>query len=256
MISRFCVGSAAVAAAFLLLPCAAHAQPNFTLKVNGGPEFNWQDPDGGSLNGLGQWNIPGNESVWEGWNYTGELDDGVWHIEWSIVFNDDGAALQDSAFVTANIVVTNSDPNTQNFTLLMTQPVTTPIVDPIERGSIVGTLTDNNFDGATVWAPAGSQIYTPRIDALDEVPGFLMQEPFQQSAGPLESVPVGPQDFGIPTWVPATQDVDTSIAIFLSFDLTGGDSASFTSIFEVAIPGVGGLPLLAVFALLGGRRRR
>ena len=88
-------------------------------------------------------------------------------------------------------------------------------------------------------------------------PAFLLKDPFQASAGgPLQSGPVGPADFGVPVWVASTQAVDTSIGIRLSFDLTPGDSASFTAIFEVQpIPGPGALPLL-VFGLLRGRRRR
>jgi hypothetical protein len=260
-------------AAVVLLPSTAQAQPDFRMvwQAGGNPavDYSWTDVNGlpggfGAYNGYNQWNVPGNEAVWEGYNYTGTLvgsdaggSDGLpgfWTLQWNCVFND--AAAGGGAFVTANLVVTNNDPiNVQNFSLLMSLPVA-PIVNPIERGSVVGTVTDITFDDATVFAPLGSQIYTPRIDGIDEAPGFLLQDPFQASAGgPLQSGPVGPADFGVPVWEQATQNVDTDIAIFLSFDLTPGDSASFTAIFEVAIPAPGALPLLA-FGLLGVRRRR
>jgi hypothetical protein len=236
----------------------------WTAGDNDPVDYSWGPGGYGELVGYGGWEIPGNEAIWTGYQYTGSLvgdapdsPPGQWELTWNCVFNDvlDGAAASGGGFVTANIVVTNNDPiNVQNFSLLMSLPMA-PIGSPIERGSIVGTVTDITFDDATVFAPAGSQIYTPRIDGVDEAPGFLMTFPFQASAGgPLQSAPVGPEDFGIPTWVPATQDVDTSIAIFLSFDLTPGDSASFTAIYEV-IPTPGILPLLAMGLFVRRRRR-
>ena len=108
-----------------------------------------------------------------------------------------------------------------------------------------------------VFAPAGSRIYTPMIDGTPEVDGFLMTDPFEQNAGgSFQSSVVGPADFGIPAPIDTSQTVDASIGILLDFDLTSGDSASFTAIFEVLIPAPAGLPLLAVLGLVAGRRRR
>jgi hypothetical protein len=95
------------------------------------------------------------------------------------------------------------------------------------------------------------------IDGVGEVGGFLMDDPFSESAGgPLFSGTVGPADFGIPEAINASQTVDASIGILLDFDLTAGDSASFTAIFEVLIPAPAGLPILAALGLVAGRRRR
>ena len=155
--------------------------------------------------------------------------------------------------------MTNNDQfNTQNFSLLMSLPVNAVLVNPLERGSIVGTVTDLTLDDATVSAPTGSQIYTPMIDGVAEAAGLLMTDPFFTDAGGiLFSNTVGPADFGVPVPIAASQDADSTIAILLDFDLTGGDSASFTAIFEVLpIPGPGGLPALAALGLLAGRRRR
>jgi len=214
----------------------------------------------GTLNGNGDWSVPGNEAIWSGWNYTGTLvgDAGAWQLDWNTVFNvGEGVAVGVGAFVTANIVVTNNDIVNQSFSLLMTLP-TGVLGVMLERGSIVGTITDLNFNDATVSAPVGGQIYTPMIDGVDEVPGFLMGGGFSESAGgPLFSNSVGPADFGLPTPIAASQTVDSSIGIMLSFDLTAGDSASFTAIFEVLpIPAPAGLPILAAAGLLAGRKRR
>lgn len=214
----------------------------------------------GTLHGDGDWQVPGNAATWSGWKYTGTLvgDAGAWQFDWNTVFNvGEGVAVGVGAFVTANIVVTNNDIVNQSFSLLMTLP-TGFLGTMLERGSIVGTITDLTFDDATVSAPVGGQIYTPMIDGVDEVPGFLMGGGFSESAGgPLFSNSVGPADFGLPTPIAASQTVDSSIGIMLSFDLTAGDSASFTAIFEVLpIPAPAGLPILAAAGLLAGRKRR
>jgi hypothetical protein len=280
MTSRMFVGSVAGAlAAAVLTPALAQEAPDFRMEWTAGAnpavDYSWSDVNGqpggfGEMLGYGSWQLPGDEAIRSGYNYTGTLvgsgesgnpgdPPGFWTLQWNCVFNDaaDGTAAGTSAFVTANIVVTNNDPsNIQNFSLLMSLP--TKNFGPVmERGSVVGTVTDITFDDATVFAPVGSQIYTPRIDGIDEAPGLLLQDPFSASAGgPLQSAPVGPADFGIPAWVPASQAVDSSIAIFLSFDLTPGDSASFTAIYEVAVPGPGALPFLAMGLLIRRRRRR
>jgi MYXO-CTERM domain-containing protein len=269
---------ALVAVVAVALPAAAQASPNLRMTWQAGDnsaiDFNWNDVNGepggvGSLNGFGEWDLPGADDTWAGYDYTGALigqghsgnaDDfpGQWMLNWDCVFSgaDTGLVGINSVYVTANIVVTNTDlVNPQKFSLLISMPAF-PIADPWERGSIVGTVTDLTGDDAFVSAPMGSQIYTPRIDSVDEMPGFLMSDPFTAGAGgPFLSGPVGPQDFGTPNWVQASQPVDDDIAIFLNFDVSPGDSASFTAIFEVAVPSPGALPLLGL-ALLRGRRRR
>ncbi len=247
------------------VPVALGQTPAFTMgwTVGGGPTENYDWSVHGTLNGYGDdWTVPGNKNIWTGWNYTGVLvgstKTGTWEIEWNCVFNDavEGVAGGGNAFVTANIVVTNNDAGIQNFSLLMTLP--TGLLGTVtEQGSLVGTITDLDFGDATVFAPTGRRIYTPMIDGSDEVPGYLMNDPFSESAGgPGFSGTVGPADFGIPSPVAASQTVDSSIGILLDFDLTGNDAVSFTAIFQVLIPAPAGLPILAAVGLVAGRRRR
>ncbi len=237
---------------------SAVAQPAFSMEwtsSDGTVTYDWNQF--GTLYEFGTYQVPGNNQDWTGWKYDGNLVGLGWELDWNCVFNETGAGQgAGGAFVTANIVVTNNDIVNQNFSLLMTLP--TGAMNIIgERGSVVGTVTDLTQDDATVFAPAGSRIYTPMIDGTPEAPGFLMTDPFSQNAGgPFQSASVGPADFGIPGPVPTSQTVDASIGILLSFDLTPGDAASFTAIFEVLVPAPAGLPLLAALGLLAGRRRR
>ncbi len=267
MNSRMSIGATsalAVLAAAAFVPSALAQAPAFNMgwTVGDGATETYDWTVHGTLNDYGDYTVPGNKNIWTGWSYTGDLvgstDTGTWLLEWNCVFNESvsGVAGGGSAFITANIVVTNNDIVTQNFSLLMTLP-TGFLGIVTERGSIVGTITDLTFDDATVFAPVGARIYTPMIDGVSEVPGYLMNDPFQESAGgPLFSGTVGPADFGIPVPVAASQEVDSTIGILLDFDLTAGDSASFTAIFEVLIPAPAGLPILAALGLFGGRRRR
>ncbi len=52
------------------------------------------------------------------------------------------------------------------------------------------------------------------------------------------------------------QILAVGVGIMLDFDLTPGDAASFTAIFEVIVPAPAGLPFLAALGLVAGRRRR
>jgi hypothetical protein len=277
MMSRVSAARSAfgVVAAFGLLaaPSICHAgltAPEFLMTWDANQDglpsntYNWDAGHGGfgtlhpfGDHSVGQGQPPHMQSgPWSGWAYTGTLTNSLWTLEWNCVFNDDlsNTASGTGAFVIANIVVTNNSPATQNFSLLMSMPVARTISNPQVGGSVVGTVTDLTFDNATVSAPLGQSIYTARIDGVDEQQ--LMAAPFAQSAGgPLQSSVVGPDSFGQPLPVPGSQAVDTSIAIFLNFDLTAGDSGSFTAIFEV-VPAPGVVPVLAMFGLIARRRRR
>lgn len=268
MTSRLSLGTALAVGAMLVCGGNALAQPDFqmTWDASGdgiGPnQYNWNQYGNFPAFGTYQFDdLPGQQFT--GWQYAGELAGPLdeWSLQWNCVFNNDtdGVATSTGSFVTANIVVTNNDQvNFQNFSLLMSLPVNRVLMTPLSRGSVVGTVTDLTIDDATVAAPSGGAIYTPLIDGTAEAIGVLMADPFSQNAGgPLNSNTVGPQDFGIPAPVVASQDADSTIAIRLDFDLSPGDSASFTAIFEILpLPGPGGLPVLAAIGLLAGRRRR
>jgi len=275
MASRISPRSTAVAVVAIVSFCgiaSAQTPPNFLMSWDasndgiGKNTYNWAQF--GTLQGFGTWFVgppspddPLHSGPWTGFKYTGSLagPSNSWNLQWDCVFNNGvaGAADANPSFVTANIVVTNNDVNPQTFSLLMTLPVNRVLRFPAERGSIVGTVTDLTGNNATVSAPAGSRIYTPQIDGAPEAPGFLMGGGFSTTTPfPFSSAVVGPQQFGNPTKVPATQPVDVSIGIFLQFVLTPGDSASFTSIYEVnKVPGPGGLALLAALGLIRRRRR-
>lgn len=177
--------------------------------------------------------------------YLGELVNTGWSLSWDCTVDPD-------PFVTANIVVTNNMAVTQTFSLLMVLPIA-PAITPatLMDGSIIGTVTDNNGNDATVAAVSGGSIYTAFIDG--GAVQTLMDDPFSASAGgPFLSDNAGPESFADL----AGPAANATIAIELEFTLSAGDSASFTSIFEVVIPGPAGVALFGLAGAFGRRRRR
>lgn len=182
-------------------------------------------------------------------NYNGSLlgPDNAWSLTWDCDVDAD-------PFVIANIVVTNNTAATQTFSLLMNLPISPALPNTIMSGSVSGTVTDNTFGAglATVAAPVNDSIYTALINNIGVM--SLLNGTSVTVGGNFQSAPVGPEAFAN-TPGPGLADGDL-IGIELIFTLTAGDSASFTSIFEVVVPAPAALPLLMVVGLAGSRRRR
>lgn len=181
-------------------------------------------------------------------NFTGSQASQGWDLGWSVVANPD-------PFVIANLVVTNNTLVTTTFTITVNMPVGAILPSSLIGGSVTGTVTDLNGDGATVASVAGTSIYQGLID--DNTVATLLDDPFSQSAGAWGSATIGPASFGNPIPSQAGPAVNGSIGITLTFTLSAGDAASFTSIFVAEVPAPAGLALLAVAGVVGsGRRRR
>ncbi len=259
---------AAMAAAAILVtgPVQAGVQPpGFSMMWDAGgdsagaKEMNWSTI--GDFPVFGEHVMPDSTRSWTGWLYTG-TDSGLideWTLSWSVVFHEaaDGVATGGGAFVTTHIVITNNLLTTQNFTSQLTLPLAKSVLSPMMRGEIFGMLTDLTLDEATLWAPTGSRIYTPRIDGFDESVGYLLSDPYELTAQVLSQAQVGPASFGVPALEAASRDATESIGMFLNFDLTAGDSVALIASLEILpVPAAGALPLLPGFGLLAGRRRR
>lgn len=146
-------------------------------------------------------------------------------------------------FVTNNFTITNTSGSTQTYTMTAVIGVSPAIASPLMRGSVGLTLTDNNDDGATLTDASGVSIYKALIDGNSA--RTLWDAPISFSTFSTTSANT---DFGFPTREVAPESVDSTIGISMMFTLTAGDSASFTSNFNV-IPSA--VPVPAAVWLFG-----
>jgi uncharacterized protein (TIGR03382 family) len=159
------------------------------------------------------------------------------------------AAAANASVVTLNYVVTNTSDSVQSYSILATAPQGA-LPGTLITGSVTGTVTDLNGDGATVTSVDGGWIYNALLDGVTV--RTLLGPGYTFSSGQYLSNTAGPEGFVLELSGPVTTD----IGIRLDFTLTPGDSASFTSIFTVEIPAPGAAGLIGLAALVGLRRRR
>lgn len=182
-----------------------------------------------------------------GWRYRGGLTNALWNLTWDCVANED-------PFVDATINVTNTSNSTQVFWVLMPLNIVPSLpLGTIMDGDVSAVISDQNFSGAGLLSTAGADpIFQGYIDGAAVPNATLWNAGYSLAAPP----------FG------AANDMDNfdgligpaainQIGIRLRFELSAGDSASVTGIFNVnQIPAPAGLSLLAVFGAVASRRRR
>jgi hypothetical protein len=181
--------------------------------------------------------------------------------DWSSVFATDPQ-------VTNNFTVTNTTLVAQVFTVSVTSPIAPVLPTSLMRGSIGVTITDQGpLDGngdtdgiATLTSFGGVAVYRAFLDGV-AVGGAtdLLDDPYSLSCTPFNCSTSDTDDFGIPVRIPGP-GATLSMGITVQFQLSPGDSASVTSVFNIIpVPE----PMTAVTFGLGlvglaiaGRRRR
>lgn len=183
------------------------------------------------------------------YSYAGSASGGGWGLSW-------GVTVKEDPFIDGLFAVTNNSLATQTYTVIFTLPITPQILPSSLAGaSVIGNLTVNT-GGGTLGHNAGAPMFTALLDGVP----YDTLLPFDSSVTlAFGSGSTGSDSFGLPGLTQPGPPVLSSMAIQLTFTLTPGDSASFTSRFEVvpipepmtAILLGGGLVGLAVF----GRNR-
>lgn len=195
----------------------------------------------------------GNSTFGYNGSVTSPFDNTGYTVSWGLLVNPD-------PFIVGNLVVTNTSNSTQTFFLDVSLPINVALASSLVGGSITGTVTDLNGDGATVAAVgANDAIYRAYTDVAPDfstgnLAGSLLVGS-SATAGAFLSQAIGPDTFGGPIPAQPYGAVNTNIAIRLAFTLTAGDSASFTSLF-VVVPAPGVLAVAGAGLLAGRRRRR
>ena len=214
-----------------------------TVGFEGNPEsfVTMSDQNAGlgcsSTGGLGQLNCVGSD-----------LNNGGWTLDsWDLDSDPDPT-------ITNVFSVTNNTAATQSFVVSVLLPTSISFGPPsLIRGSIQGGATDNNFNGVTLSNTATSSIYDGTIDGTSV--RTLFDDPTVATG--VGSVSLGSASFGIPLQESIGVATNATIGLTLRFDLTAGDSASFTANFDVQpVPEPGTALLLGLgLAGLAGRRR-
>jgi hypothetical protein len=191
------------------------------------------------------------------WNYIGGFVGQTWELDWNCIVHpgQGSGAGGNSAYVDAEIVVTNTGATTETYSLLMSLGAG-PIAGPTSlSGGVSGSVTNLAIGGsATLAAPTGGNIYSAFIDVsdpnTDPTAATLWGDPYSLVAsGPFASASDSTSFDGL-----VGGSVNSNVAILLTFTLSPGDTATVNGVFTV-VPAPGALALFGLFGLAGRRRR-
>jgi hypothetical protein len=209
-----------------------------------------------------QFTVGGNTETWSspilsttnGWTINdGSTDWGGSTLSWNHV------TLNYDPFISASVNVVNNTAFTQTYTLTFTMRIGSPILGgSLIGGSVQGGITDSGTlgIGALSTAGPGTSMYNGLVDGITVL--SLLSD--------VTTVPVrfagdsnSTNTFaGLPgPTLPGPLNANTSIGIKHEFTLSAGDTATFSSFFQIEpVPEPACFSLLAMGALLVVRRRR
>ena len=180
------------------------------------------------------------------------LNNGGWTLDDWNVFADPDPTISNS------FSITNNTASTQSIFVSISLPTSISFgPSSLIRGSIQGGATDNNGNGVTLASTGVTSIYDAQIDAAS-VRTLLDAPQLYSTPNAFDSVSVGLVNFGIPVQELIGVATNLTIGLTIRFDLSAGDSASFTSVFNVEPVPEPGTALLLGFGLVGlaARSRR
>ena len=195
-----------------------------------------------------------------GYAFNGISNQGNFSFSWNVTSSESDLVQS----VLAGFSITNLSSSTQTYRIYLTDLISVPSTKSLVGGSIAGTVTDLNGDGATLSAvDEASSIYGGFIDAMNfddfdgNVVGSLLTGD-SVASGAFLSNTFNPEAFGDFPTLPgqAAPGISSNIGIMLTFDLSEGDSAAFTTSFVAQIPSPGPMALLISSIFGMGRRSR
>jgi hypothetical protein len=142
--------------------------------------------------------------------------------------------------VTNNFTVVNTTAGSLVYTVTVTSPIAPVLPSSLMRGSIGITLTDEGpLDGngdtdgiATLNSIFSTDVYRGFLDGVAVPATSLMADPYSLSCTPFNCSAVDTENFGIPVRIPGP-GATISMGITVQFELSAGDSASVTSVFNI-----------------------
>jgi hypothetical protein len=178
--------------------------------------------------------------------YGGDLVGGTYQLTTDTVtpygtITDWGSVFAVDPQVTNNFTVVNTTLVSQVFTVSVTSPIAPVLPTSLMRGSIGITITDEGpLDGggdtdgiATANSFGGAAVYRAFLDGVHVGGGSdLLDDPYSLSCTPFNCSAVDTDNFGIPVRI-AGPGALLSMGITVQFELSPGDSASVTSVFNI-----------------------
>jgi hypothetical protein len=233
--NRAARGAGLLLTLLLLAPSAAHAL-TFSIGFEGGTVDTFTMADAALLGcgaaGGGATLCSGGGTADDGSGITPSVGSGWLLEQWSLFLDPDPT-------VNNQLVIVNNTAATQTVVATVILPIAPAFGPPsLIRGSVGGSATDLNGNGVTLSTTGlNTSIYTALIDGSSV--RTLLNHPFSASTpNPFGTaqLPAG-TNFGIPVQESVAVATTTNIAIQLRFDLSAGDSAAITSVFNVeAVP--------------------
>lgn len=186
-------------------------------------------------------------------DFDGSVSRTNWNLSWDVTLDPD-------PFVNGVFGVTNNTSSLQTFVLTVLLPISPAIPGgTLVGGSIGGSVTDANASGfAELKTLSGVALFTGMNDLNTALTIYDDPAVFTANLFPGQTVTIPALNVGLPPSIASIPALST-IAIQLTFVLTPGDTASFTTFYQVEpIPepatvvlmglGIGGLAV-------AGRRR-
>ena len=194
----------------------------------------------------------------DGYSFNGSDNGSGWAFQWNLQAS--GVAGES---MVSNVTVMNTSDTTETFFIWLSQDIAgTYSSGSLVGGSVAGSFTDLNGNGATVSSLSNDAIYTAFVDgnASDIFAGTTVGTLLNDASGSAISFFSGTfagESFGDFPMIPGQvgPSIDTNFGMLLAFDLTAGDTAAFTSSMAIATPAPGVLALLSIAGVHGRRRR-
>ena len=212
-----------------------------------GQSFNWVAGQDGNL-----------EWTEDGYAFSGNDSGSGWIVQWDILAS--GASTE---FITASFTIINTGASAAAFEIsAMDMILGDYSTGSLVGGSVAGSYTDFNGNGVTVGSIDGGSIYSAIVDSdtIDPLDGTVVGTLLTATSGSASSFLSGTfasESFGGVPAIPGASGLPVfeNIGMNLAFELSAGDSATFTASMAIATPAPGAMALLAITGIHGRRRR-